>query len=365
MPDIFVTKPSMPTYEEYCDEIKDLWNSKWITNFGSKYHEFEDKLKDYLNCSNISLFVNGHLALETLIKAYNFEKGSEIITTPFTFISTTLAITNNGLTPVFCDIDENDFTIDDTKIEELITDKTVAILPVHVYGNIAHIKEIEEIAKRHNLKVIYDAAHAFGIKYKNRSLCTYGDASILSFHATKVFNSIEGGAVITNDTDLLNKLNAMKDFGIVDEETVNYSGTNAKMNEFQSAMGICNLKYIDNNIARRHEIYDSYISLLGNTQDIRLNVIKEDVFSNYAYFPVIFNTNHVRDKVYQVLKDNGIHARKYFYPLISDMEPYKNYKGNTKIAKDISSRVLTLPIYPELTNQDTDRISRIIIDCLK
>lgn len=228
----------MPPYEEYIDEIKDIWDSHWLTNMGPKHNQLETELKEYLGVENISLFTNGHNALELTLQAMNLS--GEVITTPFTFASTTHAIVRNGLTPVFCDIDPYDYCMDVTKIEGLITDKTTAIVPVHVYGNVCNVEEIERIANKYGLKVIYDAAHTFGVRYKNQGIGSFGDASMFSFHATKVYNTIEGGAVCYHDKELGHELYKLRDFGIKDAETVDGVGSNAKMNEFVAAMGLCN-----------------------------------------------------------------------------------------------------------------------------
>lgn len=259
---IFVTRSSLPSYEEYIEAIKPLWESHWLTNMGKFHQELEEKLKVYLDVPELSLMVNGHMALELIIQAMKFPEGGEIITTPFTFISTTHAIIRNGLKPVFCDVKPNDGTIDETKIEKLISNRTVAILPVHVYGNICDVEEIQRIAEKYNLKVIYDAAHAFGEKYKNKGIGNYGDASVFSFHATKVFNTIEGGAVSFTDKELYEKLYNLKNFGIRGEETVVEIGANAKMNEFAAIMGLCNLKHIDDVIRERRLRAKKYREIL-------------------------------------------------------------------------------------------------------
>ena len=362
---INVTKSSMPDFEEYCDEIKDLWDSHWLTNMGIKHKKLQKKLEEYFDCKHVTLYANGHLALENIIEAFDFPKGSEVITTPFTFASTTHAIVRSGLKPVFCDINDNDYTIDVTKIESLITDRTVAIIPVHVYGNICDVEEIDRIAKKHNLKVIYDAAHAFGVKYKGISVANYGDASMFSFHATKVFNTIEGGCVAFNNDDLVQKLNDLKNFGIHGPESVEYAGGNAKMNEFQAAMGICNLRHIGGWINQRKEVVEYYKSKLSNIKGIKLLEPQEGVESNYAYMPVVFdNYKYTRDEVYEKLKENDIIARKYFYPLINEYDCYKDkYDVNdTPIAKYIADRVLCIPLYPQLETIDVNKIINIIIE---
>lgn len=363
---ILVTRSSMPLFEEYCEEIKDIWDSRWLTNMGKKHNELEKKLEDYLQVKHVNLFTNGHLALENSIALMNLPKGGEVITTPFTFVSTTHAIVRNGLIPVFCDINDCDYTIDVNKIEELITDNTVAILPVHVYGNMCNVEEINRIAKKYGLKVIYDAAHAFGVKYKGVSSACFGDASMFSFHATKVFHSIEGGCVCFNNDDWVRTLNAMKDFGIKDAESVDYIGGNAKMTEFSAAMGLCNLRHLHEEIDKRKRVVEKYRKRLGNIEGIKLSAIQSDVVSNYAYFPVVFDGyKYTRNEIFEKLTENNIGARKYFYPLTNSMECYKNYPTagteKTPVAQHIALRVLTLPLYADLSLEDVDRICDIIV----
>ena len=268
---ILVTQSSIPTIEEYIEEIKPIFESKWLTNMGEKHKKLEKNLKEYLKVKNISLYTNGHMALYIAIKSFNFPEGSEVITTPYSFSSTTHAIVQNNLKPVFCDINEEDYTIDVNKIESLITDKTVAILPVHVYGHVCNVEKIDEIAKKHNLKVIYDAAHVFGVKYKEQSIANYGDISMFSFHATKVFNTIEGGALVYNDDSKKLVLEKLKNFGINDTEHVDIVGVNAKMNEFCAAMGICNLRHIDREISKREKVYNRYLERLSNISGIKVS----------------------------------------------------------------------------------------------
>ena len=360
---IQVTRSSMPEFEEYVEEIKELWDSHWLTNIGVKHRELEEKLLDYLETKNISLFTNGHLALECAIAALNLT--GEVITTPFTFASTTHAIVRNGLTPVFCDVNSEDYTIDVNKIEELITEKTSAIIPVHVYGNVCNIEEIEKIAKKYNLKVIYDAAHTFGVKVNGIGIANFGDASMFSFHATKVFNTIEGGAVTFNDESLKKTLTELKNFGITGPESVEYVAGNAKMNEFQAAMGICNLRHVDDEINKRRVVVEKYNSRLENINGIKICKPQDGVNSNYAYYPVVFdNYKYNRDEIFEKLKSEGIIARKYFYPLTNSFDCYKdNFKVNeTPVAKYISERVLTLPLYADLSLDDVNRICDIILD---
>lgn len=360
---ILVTQSSMPSLDEYIEEIKPIFENKWLTNMGPKHNELQSKLENYLQIKHINLFTNGHMALYTAIKSLRLE--GEVITTPFTFVSTTHAIVQNGLTPVFCDIEPDTYTIDVSKLESLITEKTCAIVPVHVYGNVCNVEEIEKIAKKHNLKVIYDSAHAFGVKYKNIGIANFGDMSMFSFHATKVFNTIEGGGVVYKDESLEKKLNSLKNFGLTGKETVDEVAMNAKMNEFQAAMGLCNLRHVDEEISKRKKVVEEYRKRLSNIKGIKLSKIQENVQSNYAYFPVVFEDafGKTRDKIMNELAKNNIFARKYFYPLTSDFECYSNtYASNeTPVAKHISDRVLTLPLYADLPLEDVNRICDIIL----
>lgn len=355
----------MPDFDEYIEEIKDIWDSHWLTNTGPKHKALQAKLKDYLSVENIDLLTNGHMALELTIQAMNLT--GEVITTPFTFASTTHAIVRNGLTPVFCDINEDDFTIDANKIESLITEKTSAIVPVHVYGNICDVEAIQKIAEKYNLKVIYDAAHTFGEKYKGQGIGSFGDASCFSFHATKVFNTIEGGAVCFKDKSIGEKIYNLKNFGIRGPETVSDVGANAKMNEFCAAMGLCNLKHVDDEIAKRKAVVERYRQHLQGVEGIKLSPIQKDVTQNYAYFPAAFDESTFgkrRDNVFEKLAENDIFSRKYFYPLVNDFDCYKD-KYNSKdtpIAKKISDNVLTLPLYSDLELEEVDRICNIILD---
>lgn len=363
---INVTRSSMPPFEEYCEEIKCIWDSHWLTNMGVKHRELEALLKEYLGTNCLTLFTNGHLALENIISAMKFPLGSEVITTPYTFASTTHAIVRSGLSPVFCDIDSKTFCIDSSKIEHLITSKTVAILPVHVYGNLCDVDAIASIATKYHLAIIYDAAHSFGVRYRGVSTANFGDAAMFSFHATKVFNTIEGGAVAYKDTSLAHVLNDMKNFGIHGPEEVEYVGGNAKMNEFQAAMGICNLRHVEGEIAKRKMVVERYRSNLEGVHGLHLCAIQEDVIPNYAYFPVVFDGyKYSRDEVFELLKDENIIARKYFYPITNSFDCYKGMKGfdvnDTPISYDVSKKVLTLPLYADLALEDVDKICTIIL----
>lgn len=364
---INVTRSSMPSYDEYCEEIKDLWETHWLTNMGSKHKKLQEELEIFFDIPHVTLYTNGHLALENAIAALNLPKGGEVITTPFTFASTTHAIVRNGLIPVFCDINPDDFTIDVKKIESLITDQTVAIVPVHVYGNMCDVDVIQKIAEKYGLKVVYDAAHAFAVKYKGISSACFGDISMFSFHATKVFNTIEGGALCYKSDMMVQLLDDQKNFGIHGPETVEYVGGNAKMNEFQAAMGICNMRHLNEEILKRKKIVEHYRKRLSGVEGIKLNVIQNYVDTNYAYFPVIFeNYKYTRNEIVNLLAEHGICARKYFYPLTNSFECYRNYPTagteKTPIAQHIALRVLTLPLYADLTIKDVDTICDIILN---
>lgn len=361
---ILVTRSSMPPMEEYIDEIKDIWDSHWMTNMGIKHQMLQKDLTEYLDVEQVELFTNGHMALELTLQALKLQ--GEVITTPFTFASTTHAIVRNGLVPVFCDIDPVTYTLDVEKLEPLINDKTCAILPVHVYGNICNVEEIDRIAKKYGLKVIYDAAHTFGETYKGRGIGCYGDVSCFSFHATKVFNSIEGGAACFRDADLGRQLYRLKNFGIRDEETVDGVGANAKMNEFQAAMGLCNLRHVDEEIQKRQKVVERYRELLDGIEGIQLNPIQKDVKVNYAYFPVVFDEKKFgvsRNEVYAELKKENIWTRKYFYPLTNTFDCFHGQFDveETPVAFHISKRVLTLPLYADLERDSVDRICNVII----
>ena len=364
---IYVTKPSIPSLEEYIEEIKPIFEKQYLTNMGPIYKKFQKQLKEYLQVPEVSLFVNGHMALEMAIDALGLkEKGGEVITTPFTFVSTTHAIVRNGLTPVFCDIKEDDYTIDPSKIEELITDKTVAILPVHVYGNICDIEAIDKIAKKYNLKVIYDAAHAFGVKYKGIGVGNFGDASMFSFHATKVFNTIEGGAVIYHDKKYKDKLHDLKNFGIHGEEDVLGIGGNAKMDEFRAAMGVCNLKKVDESIKKRKALFNRYNERLKGVFGLKTIEFKDFIEPNYAYYPIYIDEKRFgknRDNVKEELRNKDVFTRKYFYPAVNEMSCYTEmFPKNTPIAHDISMNILCLPLYESLELSEVDFICDIILN---
>ncbi len=363
---ILVTRSSMPPYEEYIEAIKPLWDSHWLTNMGTYHKELERKLKEYLEVPEISLTVNGHMALELAIQSFGFPEGSEVITTPFTFISTTHAIVRNRLEPVFCDVKEADGTIDESKIEALITPRTVAILPVHVYGNLCNIDEIQRIADKYSLKVIYDSAHAFGVKRGDIGIGNYGDTSIFSFHATKVFNTIEGGAVVCKDEDMYSKMHDLKDFGIRNEELTVSVGANAKLNEFSAIMGLCNLKHLDDALEKRKKAWERYLEGLKDIKGIRLPMPCIEASRNYAYFPVFVENDYPtdRDVLFTKLRERNIFSRKYFHPLTADQACFKNRYKNADlcIARDLSSKVIVLPLFEDITEEQINRILSVIRD---
>lgn len=364
---ILVTRSSMPPIEEYFEEVSALWDSHWLTNMGAKHQELERILKERLKVTNVALFVNGHSALECVLEAMQLE--GEVITTPYSFASTTHAIARKGLTPVFADIRYSDYTLDPESIERAITPRTSAIVPVHVYGNLCDVDAIQDIADRHGLKVVYDAAHAFGVERLNgdgewEGAASFGDASMFSFHATKVFNTIEGGAVAFKDEALYEVLNQWKNFGIMGPEDVEYIGGNAKMNEFCAAMGICNLRHLDEELVKRRVIAERYWVNLAGVEGLKLSIPDGSVACNYAYMPVVFEggASMTRDEAFQALADGGVGARKYFHPLISDYACYRDAydSSQTPVAQDVAARVLTLPMYADLPLDEVDRICRIV-----
>lgn len=360
---ILVTQATIPEFEEYIEEIKDIWQSHWLSNMGVKHNLLEEQLKEYLDIEHLVLCTNGHTALEMALQAFGL--AGEVITTPFTFASTTHAIVRCNLTPVFCDINPETFTIDADKIEDLITEKTSAIVPVHVYGNICEVEKINTIAQKYNLKVIYDAAHAMGVKYKDRGIGSYGDASIFSFHATKVFNTIEGGAVCCRDKEIYNKICSLKNFGMDTSGRVIDVGGNAKMNEFQAAMGICNLKHIQENIYKRGLVIRRYRHALANIDGIELPVEQNNIKRNFAYMPIrVIQGKYgmCRDELCSVLEKANIFPRKYFYPLTSQFECYQQRfpVQYTPSALKIAEEVITLPLYPDLPLETVDFICDII-----
>ena len=358
---IFVTRPLLPPLKEYQKKLEEIWDNQWLTNYGPLEHEFQTNLKNLFNAKNVELFSNGHTSLDLALKALDLE--GEVITTPFTFASTTQAIIENNLKPVYADVDEEYYNINPGNIESLITEDTCAIMPVHVFGNPCEVEKIERIAKKHDLKVIYDAAHAFGVKIENKPIVKYGDMSMLSFHATKVFNTIEGGALIFDNDELSYKLKALKNFGITpDKEEVRFLGKNGKMNEFEAAMGLCNLNNLDNVIHERSLIYNHYLECLEDLEDAgELKVIrpKANVDYNYAYFTIKLNGVEERDYLMDKLAEYNVFAKKYFYPPCNEFPAY-DFERNTPIAKGVSDSILSLPMYYGLSLDDVGQICEII-----
>lgn len=370
---ILVTRSSMPTLDEYIEEIAPLWDSHWLTNMGVEHKKLEVALKERLGVSNLALFTNGHNALECILEAMELPMGGEVITTPFTFASTTHAIVRKGLTPVFADVNPENLTLDPASIERMITPRTCAIVPVHVYGNLCDVDAIQKIANEHGLKVIYDAAHAFGVERQDtdshwQSVAAYGDAAMFSFHATKVFNTIEGGCVCFKNAELYDTLNHWKNFGITGPENVVYVGGNAKMNEFCAAMGVCNLRHLDAEIAKRKAVAERYWERLEDTPGLTVFKPGRGMRHNYAYLPVLFDPQifgATRDDVFDALDKVNVGARKYFYPLVSDFACYRSVYSSdrTPVAKRSACQVLTLPMYADLELEDVDRICDTVLGC--
>lgn len=364
--DIYVARSDMPEMEAYFSLVAELWESRAITNAGKLHEQLEQELQQYLKTPDFLLFANGHLALNVALRALDLK--GEVITTPFTFLSTTNAIMENGLTPVFCDIRSDTYNIDETKIEALINENTCAILPVHVYGTPCSCTQIEKIAAKFGLPVIYDAAHAFGVEVDGKGIASFGDISMFSFHATKVFHTVEGGGLAFHNESLQRKLISLKNFGLTDPIQADYIGMNAKMSEFHAAMGLLNLQTIDKNLDARKSITERYRHNLSGLPSLKLSLEPTaGVKSNYAYFPVLIEPRAgiSRDGLFDYLEKHRIHSRKYFYPLISDLRSYKELgfdSSNTPIAKVIAEKVLALPIYASLEHGMVDIISEHIIE---
>ena len=368
---ITVTSPLLPPLEEFVPLLKRIWESRWLTNNGGFHQQLEKELADYLGVKYISLFSNGTLPLITALQALSIT--GEVITTPYSFVATSHSIWWNGLKPVFVDVDPVSGNIDPDKIEASITPLTSAIMPVHVYGIACKTERIKQIAQKHNLKVIYDAAHAFGVKKDDISVLQAGDISTLSFHATKTYNTAEGGALICHSEEMKRKVDYLKNFGFEDETTVVAPGINSKMDEIRAALGLLNLKYVDSSIARRREIAAKYIESLGDVQGLMLHTPIVDSFAsssvtlNYGYFPIFIIAQQYglsRDSLYQIFMEHNILARRYFYPLITDFSPYKELilSANKDLpnARRISDQVLCLPIHDSLADNDVERIINII-----
>jgi len=361
---IYVTQPFLPPLEEFLPYLHKIWDSKILTNGGVFHQQLEKSLCEYLGVEYISLFANGTLALVTALQALRIT--GEVITTPYSFVATAHSLLWNGIKPVFVDINPDTLNLDPTKIEAAITPHTTAIMPVHCYGHPCDVEAIQKIADNYNLKVIYDAAHAFGVKCHRSSVLSHGDLSVLSFHATKVFTTFEGGAIVCPDAKTKQRIDHLKNFGFVDEVTVVAPGINAKMNEVSAAFGLLQIEHIDEALNRRKQVDAAYRRLLANVRGIKCVQDAEELVSNHSYFPILVNAEYAldRDGLYQKLKDHNIHPRRYFYPLISDFPMYRGLpsaqRENLPVAHDAANRVLCLPIYPNLSEENIERIVNLI-----
>ena len=358
---ITVTQPYLPPLDEFIPYLQQIWDNKWLTNNGPLHQQLEKELADYLGVKYISLFSNGTLALISALQALNIT--GEVITTPFSFVATTHSLWWNKIVPVFVDIEPEYLNLDPDKIESAITEKTSAIMPVHVYGNPCQVEKIQQIADKYNLKVIYDAAHAFGVEKNGASILNYGDLSILSFHATKIYSTIEGGAIVCHTAEMKHRIDNLKNFGFRGEIVVEEPGINAKLNEVQAAYGLLQLKYIDEFIEKRKNITNLYRELLKDISGIRFLDDMENIKHGYSYFPILIDEEKYgisRDELYERLKKSCIFARRYFFPLISEFEPYKGLSSATKenlpVATKIAEQVLCLPIYVDLETNDINQI---------
>lgn len=363
---ILVTSPLLPNLQEFNRYLQQIWESKWITNNGSFHQQLEKALAEYLGVEYISLFTNGTLPLITALQALGFTKG-EVITTPYSFVATSHSIWWNQLTPVFVDIEEETCGMDPAKIEEAITPNTVAIMPVHCYGKPCKTEEIDVISKKHGLKVIYDAAHAFGVKVNGESILNAGDISTLSFHATKVYNTIEGGALVCHSAEMKHQIDNLKNFGFRGEVTVEAPGINGKMDEVRAAYGMLNLKQVDAAIEARHKVADAYRAALKNVKGIRFFDDMAGVRHNYSYFPIFVDAEQygmTRDELYEKVKAANVYGRRYFYPLITAFDPYKNYPSaspdNLPVATRIANQVICLPMHHALSEKDVERVIEVI-----
>lgn len=361
---IYVTQPYLPPLEEFIPYLEKIWENKILTNGGPFHQQLEKALCEYLGVEHIALFTNGTIALVTALQALRIT--GEVITTPYSFVATSHSLLWNGIKPVFVDIDPNTLNLDPARIEAAITPQTTAIMPVHCYGHPCDVEAIQKIADNYNLKVIYDAAHAFGVQDTQGSISRHGDLSVLSFHATKVFNTFEGGAIVCPDAKSKQRIDHLKNFGFVDEVTVVAPGINGKMSEFNAALGMLQLQHIDQALARRKEIDGTYRELLKEVKGIRHLQDAGETVANYAYFPILVDADYSisRDDLYQKLKDRGIYARRYFYPLISSFPMYRGlpsaHRDNLPVANDAAFKVLCLPIHPALTQEEQERIIKLV-----
>jgi dTDP-4-amino-4,6-dideoxygalactose transaminase len=361
---IYVTQPHLPPLEEFIPYLEQIWENKILTNNGPFHKQLEQALCEYLGVEHLALFTNGTIALVTALQALRIT--GEVITTPYSFVATAHSLLWNGIKPVFVDVDPDTLNMDPARIEAAITPHTTAIMPVHCYGHPCDVEAIQKIADIYNLRVIYDAAHAFGVQDASGSVLKHGDLSVLSFHATKVFNTFEGGAIVCPDAKTKQRIDHLKNFGFVDEVTVVAPGINGKMSEFNAAFGLLQLQHIDQAMARRKEIDAVYREQLAGVKGIHcLNDAGERV-ANYSYFPILVQADYPmsRDALYQKLKDHDIYARRYFYPLISDFPMYRGMpsaqRGNLPVAADAAAKVLCLPIYTALQPQEQERVIDII-----
>jgi len=361
---VFVTQPSLPPLEEYIPYLEKIWESKVLTNGGQFHKELEAELSKYLGVEYVSLFTNGTIALITALQALDIT--GEVITTPYSFVATSNALLWNNFTPVFVDVDSETFNLDPAKIEAAITSNTVAIMPVHCYGNPCDVERIQKIGEKYNLRVIYDAAHAFGVKYKDQSLLKYGDLSVLSFHATKVFNTFEGGAIVSSNYETKKKIDNLKNFGFINEVSVIAAGINGKMSELNSAFGLLQLKYIQEELEKRRLVDKLYRNFLSDIKGISIPSLNINATANYSYFPILVEDEYPisRDELYEKLKSNEYYARRYFYPLISNFPMYTNLKSadqlNLPIANSVADKVLCLPIYSNLGHDHIYELSELI-----
>lgn len=364
---LYVTQPYLPPLEEFIPYLEKIWDNKILTNGGPFHQQLEKALCEYLGVEHIALFANGTIALVTALQALRIT--GEVITTPYSFVATAHSLLWNGIKPVFVDIDPKTLNLDPSKIEAAITPHTTAIMPVHCYGHPCDVEAIRRIADVYNLKVIYDAAHAFGVQENGGSILAHGDLSVLSFHATKVFNTFEGGAIVCQDAKTKQRIDQLKNFGFVDEVTVVAAGINGKMSEFNAALGMLQLKHIDQVLLRRKEIDTAYRELLKSIKGISCVQSVGEKVANNAYFPILVDADYPlsRDALYQKLRDNNIYARRYFFPLISDFPMYRGlpsaHRDNLPVAAAISGKVLCLPIYPAFTQTDQQRVIDLIGEC--
>lgn len=370
---ILVTRPYLPPLERYKDGLAEIWRNQWLTNNGPVLQRFQKRLAEALGLPSerLSLFVNGTLALEIVFQALGLDTpGAEVITTPFTFVATSHALRRVGATPVFADVDPETLCMSPESAERLITERTKALVPVHVYGHPCDLDGFERLARKYDLRLVYDAAHAFGVTIDGRSIAEYGDASMFSFHSTKLFHSIEGGLLTFRNPELRTRLEQLRNFAISSETTCDAVGTNAKMNELSALMGECCLDVLPELLAHRQAVYEAYAEVLDGHPKVRLlpkpsTMRGHTVGHNYAYCPVLFNDFGTRERVYSELKKTNVFTRRYFYPLLSDFEPYRTVRGRTPVARRASDCVLTFPTYHGLDPDDARDVARNVLELVK